>query len=305
MSIIVNPLLAVLDWLFGLTGNLGWAIVVFTILVRIAMLPLTIKQLQSQKKQMVLQPKLRELQRKYAKDKEKLTQETLKMYKENGANPASGCLPLLISLPILLGVWQAIQQFPTAGLSPQQLSFLWMPNLTLKDPLFILPVVAVVLQMITAQMTIPRNPDPTQAQMYKITQWLPLAFGFVYFQFPAGAALYSVVGTIIQMVQQYFTTGFGSLPKYLPFLPEKTGFLTQPMPIAVDTTLEGEFVEETPRRDFWTALTKLAEPISTEAKGPALIENATENALEEVRTMVRRPPKRPRRGGSKPDSIGG
>jgi len=306
MSFIVDPLIAVLKWLFSLTGNLGWAIVVFTILVRIAMLPLTIKQLQSQKKQQILQPKLRELQRKYGKDREKLTQETLKLYKLHGANPASGCLPLLITLPILLGVWQAVTKFPTEGLNSAQLSFWWIPNLTAKDPIFIMPIVAVVLQFITAQMAIPRNPDPAQAQMYRITAWMPLAFGFVYFNFPAGAVLYSVVGSLIQMVQQYFTTGFGSLPKYLPFLPEKTGFLTHP--VATEPELDGdsEPVEEAPRRDFWTALTKLDQPLNTTSEVSASSDSATEAAIEEVRaTMTRRPPKRSRRRGSKPDSIGG
>jgi YidC/Oxa1 family membrane protein insertase len=308
MSFIVKPLLEVLKWLFSLTGNLGWAIVVFTVLVRIAMLPLTIKQLQSQKKQQILQPKLRELQRKYGKDREKLTQETLKLYKLHGANPASGCLPLLITLPILLGVWQAIRGYPTAGLSPEQLSFLWLPNLTAKDPTFVLPIVAVALQFITAQMAIPRNPDPAQAQMYRVTAWMPLAFGFVYFSFPAGAVLYSAVGSMIQMVQQYFTTGFGSLPKYLPFLPEKTGFLTQPHPAAVESEIDGdsEVVEEAPRRDFWSALTKLDEPQNATSELSGSSDSATEAAIEEVRaSMTRRPPKRPRRRGSKPDSIGG
>src|SRR5215207_8587877 len=116
-------LLPILNWLFNQTGSLGVAIIVFTIFIRIAMLPLTIKQLQSQKKQQILQPKLRELQRKYGKDREKLTQETLKLYKLHGANPASGCLPLLITLPILLGVWQAVTKFPTEGLNSAQLSF--------------------------------------------------------------------------------------------------------------------------------------------------------------------------------------
>jgi YidC/Oxa1 family membrane protein insertase len=280
--------------------------VVFTILVRIAMLPLTIKQLQSQKKQQILQPKLRELQRKYGKDREKLTQETLKLYKLHGANPASGCLPLLITLPILLGVWQAVTKFPTDGLTTAQLSFWWIPNLTAKDPIFIMPVVAVVLQFITAQMAIPRNPDPAQAQMYRITAWMPLAFGFVYFSFPAGAVLYSVVGSLIQMVQQYFTTGFGSLPKYLPFLPEKTGFLTHPVAAEPELGDDSEPVEEAPRRDFWTALTKLDEPVKSDAEFSASSDSATEAAIEEVRaSMTRRPPKRPRRRGSKPDSIGG
>jgi YidC/Oxa1 family membrane protein insertase len=306
-------LLPILNWLFSQTGSLGVAIIVFTILIRIAMLPLTLKQLKSQKKMMILQPKLRELQRKYGKDREKVTEETLKLYKAHGTNPASGCLPLLISLPILFGVWSAIRLFDTTDVIPAALRFLWIPSLTVNeklglnghDPYFILPVVSIILQFITQQMAMPRNPDPQQAQMNRIMVFMPLMFGWFAFTIPAGAVLYMVTGSIIQMVQQYFTTGFGSLPKYLPFLPERSGFLTQP---AVSPDAEsGETVEETPRRDFWTALNKLAEPLSAETGSSASSDVATEAALDDVRAQLRRPlAKRQRRRGPKPDSsIGG
>lgn len=193
-------LLPILNWLFNQTGSLGVAIIVFTIFIRIAMLPLTVKQLKSQKKMMILQPKLREIQRKYGKDREKVTEETLKLYKAHGTNPASGCLPLLISLPILFGVWSAIQLFNTTGVAPEALRFLWIPSLTdtvaLKgrDPYFILPVLSIILQFITQQMAMPRNPDPQQAQMNRIMVFMPLMFGWFAFTIPAGAVLYMVTG---------------------------------------------------------------------------------------------------------------
>ncbi|MBA3468162.1 MAG: membrane protein insertase YidC [Herpetosiphonaceae bacterium] len=306
-------LLPILNWLFNQTGSLGIAIIVFTIFIRIAMLPLTVKQLKSQKKMMILQPKLREIQRKYGKDREKVTEETLKLYKAHGTNPASGCLPLLISLPILFGVWSAIQLFNTTGVAQEALRFLWIPSLTdnlalgLKgrDPYFILPVISIILQFITQQMAMPRNPDPQQAQMNRIMVFMPLMFGWFAFTIPAGAVLYMVTGSVIQMIQQYFTTGFGSLPKYLPFLPERSGFLTQP---AVSPEADGgETVEESPRHDFWTALNKLAAPLSAEAGSRVSDDAATEAALDDVRTQMRRPVgKRQRRRGPKPDSsIGG
>ncbi|MBP8251455.1 MAG: membrane protein insertase YidC [Herpetosiphon sp.] len=289
-----NLLLPILKWLFGLFGNLGWAIIVFTILVRLAMLPLTLKQLRSQKKMMVLQPKLRELQRKYGKDREKLTAETMKLYKDHGSSPASGCLPLLISLPILIGVWQAVYNFPASAVqNASQVAFAWIPRLIPevnqagaiinngRDPYFILPILAVVLQLITSMMTMSRTPDPQQVMTNRIMLIMPLMFSWFYFTIPAGATLYSVTGSLIQMVQQYFTTGLGILPKYLPFLPEKTGFLNHPTPQPEVIDGEAPVVEETsPRRDFWTALQKLAEPV------PA--NDATETAINDVKTSINR-----------------
>lgn len=307
-------LLPVLQWLFNQTGSLGIAIIVFTIFTRIAMLPLTIKQLKSQKKMMILQPKLREIQRKYGKDREKVTQETLKLYKEHGTNPASGCLPLLITLPVLFGVWSAIQLFDTTNVVAEALRFGWIPSLTANpklglsgyDPYYILPVLSIILQFITQQMAMPRNPDPQQAQMNRIMMFMPLMFGWFAFTIPAGAVLYMVTGSLIQMIQQYFTTGFGSLPKFLPFLPERSGFLTQPTPVETEGETSSAS-EETPRRDFWTALSKLAEPLPADASSITGSDTATKAAINAVHTQLRRPPpKRQRRRGSKPDSsIGG
>jgi YidC/Oxa1 family membrane protein insertase len=239
-------LLPVLRGLLDFTGSLGVAIILFTILTRIFMLPLTLKQLKSQKKTMQLQPHLRELQRKYGKDREKLTQETMKLYQQHGANPVSGCLPLLITLPILFGVWRAITFLVTdTTIPPSALKFLWIPNLALTngDPFFLLPILSVVCQFIVQQMAMPRNPDPQQAQMNRVMMWMPLMFGWFAFTINSGAVLYMVTGSLIAMVQQFFTTGFGALPKYLPFLPERTGFLTPPPALNVDS--EGQvYVDE-------------------------------------------------------------
>lgn len=301
-----------LEWLFHLFGNLGWAIIAFTIIVRLGMLPLTLKQLRSQRKIMVIQPKLRELQRKYSKDREKLTQETMKLYREHGANPVGGCLPLLISLPILFGVWQAIQLFGTSvAATAEQVQFLWLPRLTplvdeagkaitgsAKDPYYILPILAVGLQFITTLMAMQRNPDPQQAPMNKVMMFMPFIFGFIYFQFPAGATLYSVTGSLIQIVQQYFTSGFGLLSKYLPFLPEKTGFLHQPLPESATITIdEPEDSSEQPqRRDFWAALGKLEPVVDVSAAGATADSGssdiAAEQAIEDVKAQLGKPKKR-------------
>ena len=282
-------LLPILIWLYEVFGNLGVAIIIFTVLIRLAIFPLTLKQLRSQKKTMALQPKIREIQRKYANDRERLTQETMKLYKEQGASPFSGCLPLLISMPILFGVWRAILLFETAV--PSDLfPFLWIasltPNIELglsgKDPYFILPIVSILLQYVVQLMAMTRSTDPQQASMQRVMMFLPLAFGWFAFVIPAGAVLYMITGSLVAIVQQFFTTGFGSLPKYLPFLPERTGFLTPQPAVALPegTTIIVE--DEQPRRDFWTVLEKLAEPL------PQSASDATDTALPDVRQQMKK-----------------
>jgi YidC/Oxa1 family membrane protein insertase len=116
----------------GVAGSWGWAIVVFTLIIKIVTFPLTLKQLQSTKATQALQPKLSELQQKYSKDRSKLAEEQMKLYKEAGVNPTGGCLPLLIQLPILFGLYQSL--YVLANPSVGKLlgaGFLWIPNLSL------------------------------------------------------------------------------------------------------------------------------------------------------------------------------
>src|SRR3712207_2557421 len=138
----VGLLETVLIWLSSLTGSLGLGIILFTIVTRIFLLPLTIKQLQSSKKMQELQPLIQELRRKHGKDQQKFTQEMTRLYREHKANPAGSCLPLLFQLPIFIGVYQAVfnlanRQGQTFGFSN---AFLWIPDLSKSDPYYILPI---------------------------------------------------------------------------------------------------------------------------------------------------------------------
>jgi YidC/Oxa1 family membrane protein insertase len=267
----------VLRFLTVWTGSFGLAIILFTILTRIFLLPLTIKQLQSSKKMQELQPLMAELRRKYGKDQQKLAQEMTKLYKEQGVNPAGGCLPLLIQLPIFLGVYQAVIGLVQEGGIPK--TFLginlglatWQsqnPNPALFpnfEPGFqgwqylILPILSVVLQLMVSLMAMPKIQDPQQKVMSQAMLFLPFVFGYIGFVFNQGAVLYWVIGTLLAVIQQYFVTGFGSLTKYLPFLPERKGYLT-PTPVTV-TSAEGTAAPspqaEEPQRDFWAPLNKL------------------------------------------------
>lgn len=296
----VGFLAFVLSTLTGWTGSLGVAIILFTILTRLFMLPLTIKQLQSSKKMQELQPLLAELRRKYGKDQQKLTEEMTKLYRENGANPAGSCLPILIQLPIFLGVYQAVIGLVTQGgmtetfLGIQLGLAAWQdatPQITAAFPNFtpgfqgaqylVLPILSVVLQLLTTIMATPKIQDPQQKVMSQTLMFMPLIFGYIGFTFNQGAVLYWVAGSVLAVIQQFFVTGFGSLTNYLPFLPERKGFMTPvtPLPVAAGDGDGDEPAEARP--DFWAPLSKLT-PKGAAAGGDA----ATEQAISDVKSQI-------------------
>ncbi|MDP3047625.1 MAG: YidC/Oxa1 family membrane protein insertase [Chloroflexota bacterium] len=222
-ALIVNPLADGLRFLYSIFGNYGIAIIVFTFLVRIVMLPLSMQQLRSSKAMQELQPQVQALQKKYAKDKEKLSQEQMKLYKEAGVNPLAGCLPTVIQMPIWIGLYSALSIL--AATPEFQTPFLWIANLAampntsdilgnLSD--FILPVITVVTQFITQKMMTPTTQDPQAKSMNSMMSIMPLMFGFFCLQVPAGLVVYWVASNLFSMVQQYFTTGWGSLATLIP-----------------------------------------------------------------------------------------
>jgi YidC/Oxa1 family membrane protein insertase len=279
------------------TGSLGIAIILFTIVTRVAMLPLTIKQLKSSKKMQELQPHMAELRRKYGKDQQKLTEEMTKMYREFGVNPAGSCLPLLIQLPIFIGVYNAVIALVQSGGLNQ--SFLGInlglsafvteaaaPSFPGITPGFqgveylVLPVLSVLLQLMVTLMAQPKIQDPQQKAMSQALMFMPLIFGYIGFTFNQGAVLYWVAGSMLAVIQQFFVSGFGSLTNYLPFLPDRKGFLTPAaVPVSADNTGTVEVEEAAPRADFWTPLSKLSP--NTAASG-----DATEQAISDVKRQI-------------------
>lgn len=277
----VGVLQSILLGLTNLTGSLGLGIILFTIFTRIALLPLTIKQLQSSKKMQELQPIIQELRRKYGKDQQKFTQEMTKVYREHKANPVGGCLPLVVQLPIFIGVYQAVQNLSTNPVATA--GFLWLPSLAERDSYFILPVLSIVLQLLTSLMAMPKIQDPQQKVMSQTMLLMPLFFGYIAFTFNSGAVLYWVMGSLLAVLQQYFVSGWGSLSNYLTFLPERKGYLTPAMPLAVasaDGSSDAEAVAE-PQHNFWAPLAKLQ---TTSAVSGS--DAATEAALADAKRQV-------------------
>ena len=207
----------------------GLAVIVFTIIIKTLLLPLTIKATRSSKAMQELQPKIKELQKKYAKDKQKLYQETTKLYSQYQANPMAGCLPMLIQMPIFLGLYRAILHLSNGNVSFSISDywaggFLWLPSLAEPDPYHILPIMAGVFQFVQTKMMRPagmgKSSDPQQAMMNTMMNFLPITVVLFGWGFASGPVIYWVTQSIYSVVQQWLITGWGSMKDWFPWLPE-------------------------------------------------------------------------------------
>ncbi len=207
-----------------ITGSAGVAIILFTILIKTLLLPLTIKSVRSTKAMQELQPKIRELQKKYGQDRQRLSAEMMKLYQEHGINPMSGCLPMLLQIPVFFGLYFAIRNLSMSQVGAWAHGFLWVPDLAQPDPLRILPILAGVFQFIQTRMTRPagmrRFEDPQQQMMYSMMLFMPAMVVLFGWNFAAGPVLYWVVSALYSVVQQWLITGWGAMRDWLPFLPE-------------------------------------------------------------------------------------
>lgn len=248
-------LLNVLVAINSVVNNPGIAIIVFTIFIRLLTVPLNMKALRSSRNMQQIQPLVKEVQKKYAKDRAKQQEETMKIYHQYGVNPAAGCFPILVQLPIFFGLYSALTFTLTHGSNVDALvpilfnpewarhaanfsaGFLWIQNLAKPDPLYIWPLLSAVFQFIQSRMSIPiRDPDqPLDSQtrmMQNMMQFMPLIVIITSINFPAGTVIYWAMSSIFGAVQQYFITGFGSLPTlpFLGFLPRKDPWKPPPPP---------------------------------------------------------------------------
>ncbi|MEK7806579.1 MAG: YidC/Oxa1 family membrane protein insertase, partial [Chloroflexota bacterium] len=234
-DLITRPMINVLLVLYVISfSQMGIAIILFTILVRLVTLPLTLKQLNQMRKMTSVQNRLREVQTRYAKDRTRISQETMRIYKEEGINPI-GCLgPMVIQMPILFGLYRVLVQTlfdkpdDLVGLSekiyrfapfsaaysaaPLDANFLWLDLSSPDSTNVVLPVLVFVTSWVQQKMTMLPQADPRQQANQNMMLWMmPLLIAFFSFTFPSGLALYWVVSNIIGIAIQYFVTGWGPL----------------------------------------------------------------------------------------------
>lgn len=195
-SFIAHPLLILLRMLNDYVANWGVAIIILTIIVRLLMAPLALKGMMSMRKMASLGPKMKKLKEKYKNDKERMNKETMELYKKNGVNPMGGCLPMLLQIPIFIGLYQAL--LPAIELRHAAFA-LWMTDLSAPDPTLILPVLMGVSMFFQQKLTPSANMDPMQAKMMK---YFPVIMMFFFLNFPTGLVLYWVVSNLISIGQQ-------------------------------------------------------------------------------------------------------
>ena len=197
VHIFASPLFWLLNKLHDYVSNWGWAIVLLTIIVKAVLYPLTNASYRSMAKMRAVAPRLQSLKEKYGDDRMALQQAMMKMYKVEKINPLGGCLPMLLQIPVFIGLYWAIftsvelRQAPWIG---------WITDLSRPDPWFILPIIMAITMFIQTSLNPPPT-DPLQAKMMKL---MPVIFSVMFFFFPAGLVLYWVVNNILTIAQQWY-----------------------------------------------------------------------------------------------------
>ena len=229
--IILQPMTNVLIMISHyLANSFGMAIIALTIVVNVAMFPLTTKQMRATKSMQEMQPKLAELQKKYGKDKQQMAQEQMRLYKEAGMNPAGCILPMLIQMPIWISLYQSIMlslavapegllnlsrylySWPIVfSVLPLSKTFLWLDMAT---PDMFLAVLVGASMWLQQKMATPTSTDAKQQAQAQMMLWMmPLLFAFLALSFPSGLALFWVMSSVVRMFMQYRVTGWGGLTR--------------------------------------------------------------------------------------------
>jgi YidC/Oxa1 family membrane protein insertase len=208
---LIDGMTALINWLYHLTVSMGLpsygiAIILLTILIKLLLHPITRIQMRSMAKMSQLQPEIKAIQDRYGKDKQQMQTKIMELYKERKVNPMSGCLLLLVQLPFMIALYQALWNF--AYVNPAHAGFLWVENLSLTDPLFILPVLAAVTTFVQFKLTMSINKgggNPSQEQMQKVMLTvMPVFIGWISATLPAGLSVYWVTFNLVSIVQQSF-----------------------------------------------------------------------------------------------------
>lgn len=211
-TVIAYPLFILLNWLKNLVGNWGWAIVLLTVLIKLAFYPLSAASYKSMAQMRKLAPRLQHLKERYGDDRQKLHEQMMKIYKEEKINPLGGCLPILVQIPVFIALYWVLLSAVELREAPWAL---WITDLSEPDPYYVLPVIMAVTMYIQQKLS-PMPPDPIQA---KILMIMPIVFSIFFFFFPSGLVLYWLVNNILSILQQWRINvvieraGYGSKPK--------------------------------------------------------------------------------------------
>ena len=196
-TIVAKPLLWFVNLTHTVTKNFGIDIILISILIKIIFLPLTQISFKSMKEMQKVQPEMNRLKETYKNDKARLQQEIMLLYKRRKVNPMSGCLPMVIQIPVFIALYNALQNTIEMRHAP---FFLWIQDLSAKDPIYITPLIMGATMVIQQKMT-PTAADPAQAKMFLL---MPVMFTFLFLSFPSGLVLYWLVNNILSIAHQYY-----------------------------------------------------------------------------------------------------
>ena len=199
LTIIATPLFWLLTQIQGWVQNWGVAIIVLTLLIKLAFFPLSAASYRSMARMRLVAPKLEKIKQQYSDDREKLNRAMMELYKVEKINPLGGCLPMLIQIPVFISLYWAI----LSSVELRHAPFIgWITDLSAADPYYVLPAIMGISMLIQSKLS-PAPPDPLQA---KLMQLMPVIFSVVFFFFPAGLVLYSVVNNVLSITQQWYIT---------------------------------------------------------------------------------------------------
>jgi len=198
-TIFASPLFWILKWLYALVHNWGVAIILLTVLIKLAFFPLSAASYRSMAKMRLVAPKLERIKELYPDDKQKLQQSMMELYKTEKINPLGGCLPIVVQIPVFIALYWVLLGSVELRHAP---FFLWIIDLSVPDPYYILPLIMAATMVVQMRLS-PVPPDPVQA---KIMKAMPLIFGVFFFFFPAGLVIYWIVNNVLSIGQQWYIT---------------------------------------------------------------------------------------------------
>jgi len=216
-TFLATPFYKVLLWINNYVGNWGWAIILFTLLVKFILFPLSYKGMMSMQKLKDLAPKMKEVKEKYKDDPAKMNAQMMEMYKKHGANPMGGCLPLILQIPVFFALYRVLLNAVELQGAPW---ILWIEDLALMDPYFVLPVLMGASMWFQQRITPNNFTDPLQEKIFK---WFPVIMTIFFVYFPSGLVLYWLVNNVFTIGQQYFINHMYTKQKALAVASHKKG----------------------------------------------------------------------------------
>ena len=196
LTVIAHPLFVALNWVHGITGNWGWAIILVTALIKLIFYPLSQASGRSMAKMRAVQPRMKQIQETYKDDREKLGRAMMELYKKEKINPLAGCLPMVVQIPVFISFYWVLVESVEMRQAP---FMMWINDLSSHDRFFVLPLLMGAAMFGQFKLN-PAPPDPMQA---KIMQFMPVVMTFMMAWFPSGLVLYWLTNTVLSIVQQW------------------------------------------------------------------------------------------------------